>query len=97
VAKRLRVIEDRHGRERQGPRFSSRTLDIDLLLYDDLVLNQPGLVLPRDEITRNAFVLCPLAEIAAGLTHPVLKRTYGELWEMFDKTRQTLWPIRLSL
>lgn len=96
IAQILRAIEDRHGRVRKGPRFSSRTLDIDLLLYGDLVLNTPGLVLPREEITRNAFVLCPLAEIAPDLAHPVLQRTYGELWAAFDKTRQPLWPITLG-
>jgi 2-amino-4-hydroxy-6-hydroxymethyldihydropteridine diphosphokinase len=93
VATELRQIEDRHGRVRTGPRFSSRTLDIDLLLYDDLVIEKQGLSLPRDEITKNAFVLWPLAEIAPDAVHPVLKRAYGELWEAFDKQKQPLWPV----
>ena len=89
----LRDIEDRHGRDRSGPRFSSRTLDLDLLLYDDLILDENGLVLPRGEILKNAFVLWPLAEIAPALKHPVDGRSYEELWSRFDKSRENLKPV----
>jgi 2-amino-4-hydroxy-6-hydroxymethyldihydropteridine diphosphokinase len=89
----LAEIEDAHGRDRSGPRFSSRTLDLDLLLYDDLVLDENGLKLPREEILKNAFVLWPLAEIAPGLVHPVAGKTYAELWADFDKSKETLSPI----
>ena len=89
----LRDIEDRHGRDRSGPKFSSRTLDLDLLLYDDLVLDENGLILPRGEILKNAFVLWPLAEIAPTLKHPVDGRSYDELWSQFDKTRENLKPV----
>jgi 2-amino-4-hydroxy-6-hydroxymethyldihydropteridine diphosphokinase len=91
--KMLADIEDAHGRERTGPRFSSRTLDLDLLLYDDLVVNAKGLSLPRDEILNNAFVLWPLAEIAPTLVHPVVHRSYAELWSDFDKSKETLHPV----
>ena len=89
----LRDIEDQHGRDRSGPKFSSRTLDLDLLLYDDLVLDEGGLVLPRGEILKNAFVLWPLAEIAPALKHPVDGRSYEELWSQFDKSRENLKPV----
>ncbi|MDH5711085.1 MAG: 2-amino-4-hydroxy-6-hydroxymethyldihydropteridine diphosphokinase [Gammaproteobacteria bacterium] len=91
--RRLREIEDANGRDRVGPKFSSRTLDLDLLLYDDLVLNENGLKLPREEILHNAFVLWPLAEIAPGLVHPEVGKTYAELWQAFDKSRENLHPI----
>jgi 2-amino-4-hydroxy-6-hydroxymethyldihydropteridine diphosphokinase len=93
VNRALAEIEDAHGRDRSGPRFSSRTLDLDLLLYDDLVLDNNGLKLPREEILKNAFVLWPLAEIAPQRVHPVAGRSYAELWADFDKSRETLAPI----
>ena len=89
----LAEIEDAHGRDRSGPRFSSRTLDLDLLLYDDLVLDEKGLKLPREEILKNAFVLWPLAEIAPDMIHPETGTTFAELWAGFDKSKENLKPI----
>ena len=89
----LAEIEDAHGRDRSGPRFSSRTLDLDLLLYDDLVMDENGLRLPREEILKNAFVLWPLAEIAPDRVHPLVKETYARLWAEFDKSKESLAPI----
>jgi 2-amino-4-hydroxy-6-hydroxymethyldihydropteridine diphosphokinase len=89
----LHNIEDTYGRDRSGPRFSSRTLDLDLLLYDDLVIDEKGLKLPRGEILKNAFVLQPLAEIAPDLKHPETGTSYAELWAKFDSTKQNLHPI----
>lgn len=96
VNRALADIEDANGRDRSGPKFSSRTLDLDLLLYDDLVLDEQGLCLPRDEILKNAFVLWPLAEIAPELEHPVAKQKYAELWSAFDKTKERLAPIQFE-
>ena len=93
----LRDIEDANGRDRSGPKFSSRTLDLDLLLYDDLQLDEKDLKLPRGEILKNAFVLWPLAEIAAELKHPETRTSYAELWSVFDKDKESLKPIKFSI
>jgi len=76
----LRAIEDRLGRDRSLPRFSHRSIDLDILTYDDLQIDEPGLQIPRKEILENAFVLRPLQDIAAGTLHPVLRQSYAELW-----------------
>lgn len=96
VAEHLHKIEDQHGRDRSGPKFSSRTLDLDLLLYDDQIFEQGKLKIPRDEILFNAFVLRPLAELAPDLLHPTENKTYAELWHAYDKDSQPLWPIESS-
>jgi len=86
----LKQIENEHARTRGGEKFTSRTLDFDLLLYDDLVLH-PEMDIPRKEITKYAFVLFPLAEIAPDYIHPELKLTIRELSEgsTLDKTQLT--------
>lgn len=82
----LHALEDRHGRRRDQPRFASRTLDVDLLLYDDRVLSGPGhLQLPRPELVEQAFVLGPMAEVTPDLVHPTLGRTLTALWREFDR------------
>lgn len=74
----LKNIENQHARKRGGEKFSSRTLDIDLLLYDDLVL-QPDRDIPRNEILKYPFVLFPLVEIAADVIHPELGISIAEI------------------
>ncbi len=76
----LRNLEDRYGRERNVAKFSDRTLDIDILLYDDLVLLSPKLEIPRAEILKFAHVLKPLADLDPELIHPVKLRTMAEIW-----------------
>ena len=95
VQQQLHVIEDRCGRQRTAS-LSARTLDLDLLLYDDRVMADGKLVLPRDDINRYAFVLRPLAEIAGTVRHPVTGVTFADMWAAFDDETQPLtlvdWP-----
>jgi 2-amino-4-hydroxy-6-hydroxymethyldihydropteridine diphosphokinase len=75
----LHDVEAEFGRER-SLRNASRTLDLDLLAYEDAVIDEPGgLVLPHPRLGERAFVLLPLAEIAPGWRHPVSGRTAGEM------------------
>ncbi len=76
----LRDLEDRYGRKRNVPKFSDRSLDVDILLYDDLVLLSPVLELPRAEILKFAHVLKPLADLEPDLVHPTEHRTISEIW-----------------
>jgi len=92
----IKAIEDQNGRVRGGPKFSPRTLDIDILIYDSLVGEHDGVHLPRDEILTNAFVLWPLSDVAADELHPQLKQTYRDLWAGYDKSKQALWPVQLA-
>jgi len=89
----LTALEDAHRRDRRAPRWSSRTLDVDILLYDDLWLLSPELEIPRDEILDSAHVLKPLADLAPQLRHPVAGRTMAELWAAFRGDRDALEPV----
>jgi 2-amino-4-hydroxy-6-hydroxymethyldihydropteridine diphosphokinase len=93
LSETLKRIEDNNGRKRNGPKFSPRTLDIDILTYGDFVGIENDIELPRAEITKNAFVLLPLAEIAPDVLHPQLQKTYRDLWLEYDQASQSLWAI----
>ncbi len=97
LTERFRQIETDHGRVRGGAKFAARSLDIDLLLYGDQVISQDTLELPRPEILEYAFVLGPLAEVAGNETHPVIGKSYAELWREFDQAGHPLLPVELPL
>ena len=93
LIKTVKKIEDDCGRDRAQPRFSGRTLDIDVLLYGDKIGICSGIELPRPEITENAFVLWPLSQLSERRKHPALKQSYKQLWESYHKETQHLWPV----
>jgi 2-amino-4-hydroxy-6-hydroxymethyldihydropteridine diphosphokinase len=70
LLERLQDVEGQLGRDRSGPRFGPRTIDLDLLLYGDLTVDEPDLVIPHPRLAERRFVLEPLAELDGDLTVP---------------------------
>jgi len=89
----LRTIEDGFERVRGPNKFAPRTLDLDLLTYGDLIGTVDSCILPRNEILHHAFILGPLAEVAAQERHPANGRCYGELWWAFAESAPPLRPV----
>jgi 2-amino-4-hydroxy-6-hydroxymethyldihydropteridine diphosphokinase len=82
VLGRILMIESLLGRTRDLKRYSSRLIDIDILLYDDLIVDAASLIIPHPLIHERKFVLIPLCEIAPEMIHPVLKKSFAELLEI---------------
>ena len=85
VEKKLKAIEHQNGRRRNQEKFSARTLDIDLLLYDQEIIHSNSISVPRDEIEKYAFVLSPLADLAPDLIHPRTQQSISEMWQKLSK------------
>ena len=88
----LRAIENDNGNPGNLPKFSARSLDLDLLTYGDYCGTSAGIVLPRSDITDYAYALWPLADIAADELHPQARISYRELRQGFGDV-QKLWPV----
>ena len=86
----IELIHNLAGRIRGSDRWESRPLDIDLLLYNDLIIDQRPVHVPRDDVLQYSFVLRPLAEIAPDQVHPVTGKTYLEHWQAFDAASHPL-------
>ena len=86
----LKRIEREAGREPEGARYGPRELDLDILLYGEEIVIEPAICIPHPRITERAFVLIPLAEIAADWVDPVSALTIGELAERVDRSGVSL-------
>ncbi|QOY62497.1 2-amino-4-hydroxy-6-hydroxymethyldihydropteridine diphosphokinase [Lysobacter sp. H21R4] len=92
----LHALEDAHLRDRSGPRFGDRTLDVDIVLFDDRVLSGPGnLRIPRPDL-QHAFVLRPLADIAPEVVVPGDGRTLAQLWQIHPDRDLALATVALA-
>jgi len=93
VLAKLRAIEALCGRPRAAPRWAPRSMDLDVLLYGELVCDEPDLKLPRPDLLRRAYMLGPLAELAPEVLHPTAHLPIGELWRRFDQAAHPLEPL----
>jgi len=92
----MKSIEENYGRERGADKFNDRTLDIDVLLYGDLIRHEGRIDVPRYEIRRYAFVLKPLQDLVPDGVHPELGTSYSAMWADFDASKQPLTPFDIS-
>ena len=83
-------LESATGRNIGTGAFDSRSLDIDMLLYGNLVHQEKPLQVPRIDIELYSFVICPLAEIEPDGIHPISGKTFKDLWESFDQEEHLL-------
>jgi 2-amino-4-hydroxy-6-hydroxymethyldihydropteridine diphosphokinase len=97
VVHALKQIENNMGRDRSLPKFSARSIDLDLLTYDHQVVNEGVVQIPRREILKNAFVLKPLSDIMGDDRHPEVGKTYAELWEKMKSTADRIEKIPFTL
>ena len=81
IRRTLKSIEEKMGRTISQKGMSNRVIDLDLILYGDMLINEDGLEIPSSDIENYKFVLEPLAEIAPDYIHPMLKKTYKELFQ----------------
>ena len=97
VVESLKAIEQAMGRDKNQPKFSARKIDLDLLTYDDLVLEEGAVEVPRGEILYYAFVLKPLSDIFGDQLHPQLQQTYRQLWQAMRAEAGRIEKIELDL
>jgi 2-amino-4-hydroxy-6-hydroxymethyldihydropteridine diphosphokinase len=85
VRNKLQSVEALCGRGPDAPKWAPRSMDLDILLYDDVVSAEPGFLLPRPDLVKRPYMLKPMADIAPDVVHPTLHKSMRELWEAFDQ------------
>ena len=90
---KLVSIQQQMGRKAGGVRFGPRVLDLDILLYDDWVVQTPRLTIPHPRMHKRAFVLQPICDINPSIIHPVLGQTVADLLSHLDDENQRVIPL----
>ncbi|HTE41040.1 MAG TPA: 2-amino-4-hydroxy-6-hydroxymethyldihydropteridine diphosphokinase [Steroidobacteraceae bacterium] len=83
------------GRPRDAPKWAPRAMDLDLLLFGDLVSDTPGRKLPRPDLLKRPYMLRPMAELAPDVVHSVVKKSMRALWEEFDDAGHSMTPVEI--
>ncbi|WP_116807204.1 2-amino-4-hydroxy-6-hydroxymethyldihydropteridine diphosphokinase [Steroidobacter cummioxidans] len=96
VRQQLQKIEAACDRPPDAPKWAPRTMDLDILLFGDLVCQQPGLVIPRPDLVKRPYMLKPMADIAPDVRHPTLDKTMRELWESFPGGEHAMVEVPLG-
>ena len=92
----IEQVHNLSGREKKSNKYLSRTLDIDLLMFGDHVIQDSKIHIPRDDILKYSFVLKPLVDIAPESIHPITKSSFSEHWDRMDKTENPLIPVEIK-
>ena len=95
VIARLHAIETQCGRPRFAPKWASRTMDLDVLLYGDRVEKTSEYTLPRPDLLKRPYMLGPMAEIAPEVVHPTAHMTMAQLWKEFDRDGHTMSAVEI--
>ena len=96
LKKILNEIETTHGRTFSEEKFSSRTLDIDILYYDNLIFESEKITIPREEIIRYDFVLKPLVDIAPDFIHPKLNLSNKEIFDSHQIEKLIIGEVKIE-
>jgi 2-amino-4-hydroxy-6-hydroxymethyldihydropteridine diphosphokinase len=97
VIAHLHEAEAKCGRQRDAPKWAPRTMDLDLLLFGDLVRAEGDVKLPRGDLLKRAYMLRPIAELAPTLRHPINGKTMEELWNEFDRDAHAMTSVEFKL
>jgi len=96
VRQQLQKIEADCDRPVDAPKWAPRTMDLDILLFGDLVSDEPGLKIPRPDLIKRPYMLKPIADIAPNVRHPISGKTMRELWESFDASGHSMVEVFLD-
>lgn len=97
ICEEIERLHNLSGRVRGDKKWAARPLDIDLLLYNDLIMDEPPVRVPRNDVLEYSFVLRPMAELAPDLVHPVTGKTMLRHWQEYDSDSHPLEPVGVIL